>query len=71
MKIYSNIDDDLLELGEISFLINDVEELVKLKEFMEKCILDMNNNTEFNHEHFSDYLNNKQSDEMPEVIVCK
>ena len=68
MKIYTNIEDKFLELEEISFLIDDIDELVKLNAFIATCIDNIKCNDEFNHEHFSDFF---VKDNLPEIIVCK
>jgi hypothetical protein len=69
MKIYSNTEDELIELEEISLEINNIEELVMLKFFIEKCIVDIKNNKKFNHEHFSDFFSDRYINELPELII--
>ncbi len=73
MKIYSNFNDELVELIEISLLVNNIDDLIEFKEFINFCIEGMQNNVNFNHEHLSDFLANKKlnSTEFPEIIICK
>ena len=73
MKIYSNINNELMELKEISLMVNNVDDLIQIKEFIDFCIKGMQSNANFNHEHLSDFLDNKKlnSIEFPEIIICK
>ncbi len=73
MKIYSSINDELIELKEVSFLIENTDDLIKLKEFVDYCISGAKNNVDFSHEHFGDFLDSRKYTlgEQPEIIVCK
>ncbi len=73
MKIYSNLNDELVELTEVSLLVNNIDSLIEFREFIDFCIEGMQSNANFNHEHLSDFLANKKLNptEFPEVIICK
>lgn len=72
MKIISSEDNEFKELEEIVLSLNNKNELLILKDFIDNCINEMNSNEYFEHEHFSDYIERKKiKNEFPEIIVYK
>jgi len=73
MRIYTNYNDEILELNEVSFSITTYEELILLKSFIKQCINDIKEDDFFEHKHFSDYLeeNKTHDDNCIDIIIYK
>ncbi len=71
MKIYTYIDNDLMKTDEVTLLIKNKKELLHLREFIDLCILLIENN-KFEHEHLSDFLHAKKYKlSSSEFIIAK
>jgi hypothetical protein len=72
MKIYSCIKEKLIELDEVSFLFEDINDLKALSSFLEHVMLNFDSD-DFDHLHFKDFLKSKNNLQLnlKEVIVCK
>ena len=70
MKLYSNVNEKLLELNEVTISIKNSKELEILRDFIEKCLQDIKNNSDFEHEHLIDYVENKNL-KCNDIIIYK
>jgi hypothetical protein len=74
MEIYTYIEENLIKLDkEVTFVV-DVDELLKLKEFIDFCVEGMKTNDKFSHEHFSDFLYYKKQckiEDNIDIIISK
>ena len=74
MKIFTYIDDNIVETKEVSFLITNINELEHIKKFFEYCIKEMREmslNEDFNHLHLSDFKDKYESLNDIELIISK
>lgn len=68
MKLYTNINDELKELNEVTICIETEEELASLKDFFVKKLKEMNNNSKFEHTHYKDFIQNEM---LSDIILFR
>ena len=68
MKVFSNINNELIELSEVSILIEDKNDLMKLQQFLDYCNKKIDENLLF-HEHLNDFLNDSNTMPTSNIII--
>ena len=68
MRIFTNINDEVVELNEVSIVVEDLSDLTKLKQFLIYCKEKIEKNV-FEHEHFNDFLDNHDNSNSDLIIV--
>lgn len=73
MKLFSYVNDEIVELEDASFLIDNKNELLILQKFISKCIQELDNNDSFDHMHLIDFMRQQEMDKtnMKDIIICK
>ena len=68
MRIFTNINDEVVELNEVSIVVEDLSDLTKLQQFLIYCKEKIEKN-EFDHEHFNDFLDSCDNSNSDLIIV--
>jgi len=70
MKIFTNINNKVMELNEISILIEDMSDLTKLQQFLIYCQEKIEKNV-IDHQHFNDFSNNHDNSSSDLIIAYR
>lgn len=68
MKVFSNVNDELVELSEVSILIKTKNDLIKLQQFLDYCNKKIDDNLLF-HEHFNDFFSDRDDVSHSDIII--
>jgi len=68
MKVFSNINNELIELSEVSILIKDKNDLIKLQQFFDYCNKKIDKKLLF-HEHLNDFWNDRDDMSTSDIII--
>ena len=64
MKLYTYINDELIEIDDVTICLESKEDLFRLEDFFKKYLKKMSMDSEFEHVHYKNFVEDDSSSDI-------